>query len=180
MAEAALRRAVTGDAPAIESLMEASIRAIFPDYYFEPQQIESSVRFIGRLDMHLIEDETYFVHEAHGQVVSCGGWSRRNKLLTGPGEAPDDDRLLDPATEPARVRAMFVRADWRRRGLGSEILEASENAARAEGFTSFALRTTLPGAPLYRSYGFKDVGRFALTMPDGVSVEGISMEREFT
>jgi GNAT superfamily N-acetyltransferase len=160
--------------------MEASIRAIFPDYYFEPQQIESSVRYIGRLDMHLIEDETYFVHEAHGQVVSCGGWSRRNKLLTGPGEAADDDRLLDPASEPARVRAMFVRADWRRHGLASEILEASQDAARKEGFTRLVVGTTLPGAPLYRSDGFKDIERFKLTMPDGVSVDAISMEREIS
>ena len=157
--------------------MEASIRAIFPEYY-DAQQVESSVRYIGHLDMQLIEDQTYFVHEADGEIVGCGGWSRRNKLFAGPGDAEDDDRLLNPATEPARVRAMFVRGDWTRRGLGRAILDASEDAARAEGFTRFVLGATRPGVPLYRALGFREVDRFIVTMPDGVSVECTSMERE--
>ena len=85
--------------------------------------------------MALIEDGTYYVHEWGGEIVACGGWSRRNRLYTGSGAAADDGRLLDPASEPARVRAMFVRGDWTRRGLGRAILAACESAARAEGFT---------------------------------------------
>jgi GNAT superfamily N-acetyltransferase len=157
--------------------MEASIRAIFPAYY-DAQQVESSVKYIGHLDTQLIADGTYFVHEAAGEIVACGGWSRRNKLFAGPGDADDDDRLLDPATEPARVRAMFVRGDWTRRGLGRAILEASGQAAAAEGFTRFVLGATLPGVLLYRAFGFRDVERITVTMPDGVSVDCISMERE--
>ena len=45
------------------------------------------------------------------------------------GRGADDGRLLDPATEPARVRAMFVRGDWTRRGLGRAILERCERDA---------------------------------------------------
>src|SRR4051794_27923271 len=113
-----MRVAVASDAPAISALMEASIRAIFPAFY-DARQVESSVRYIGHLDTQLIEDGTYFVHESDdGELVACGGWSRRNKLFAGRADADDDDRLLDPATEPARVRAMFVRGDWTRRGLG--------------------------------------------------------------
>ena len=74
------------------------------------------------------------------------GWSRRDKLYTGSGETATDVRLLDPATEPARVRAMFVRSDWTRRGLGTMILEASEAAAAAEGFRSLSLMATEPGS----------------------------------
>ena len=84
----------------------------------------------------LLADGTYFVLESGGELVACGGWSRRDKLYTGSGDGADDARLLDPATEPARVRAMFVRADWTRRGLGRRILEACEAAARDEGFAS--------------------------------------------
>jgi GNAT superfamily N-acetyltransferase len=177
--QSAQRLAVASDAPAISALMEASIRAIFPAYY-DAQQVESSVRYIGHLDTLLIADRTYFVHEADGEIVACGGWSRRNKLFAGPGDADDDDRLLDPASEPARVRAMFVRGDWTRRGLGRAILEASAEAARAEGFRRFVLGATLPGVPLYRAFGFTDVERFMVTMPDGVSVECTSMERAIT
>jgi GNAT superfamily N-acetyltransferase len=173
------RLAVADDAPLISALMEASIRAVFPAYY-DARQVESSVVYIGHLDIHLIEDGTYYVHEADGEIVACGGWSRRNKLFAGRGDAEDDDRLLDPATEPARVRAMFVRADWTRRGLGRAILEASERAARAEGFKRFVLGATLPGVPLYEAFGFRPIERFPVTMPDGVSVECVSMERPIT
>ena len=93
----------------------------------------------------------------HGdELVACGGWSRRDKLYTG-GDAEGDARLLDPATEPARVRAMFVRVDWTRRGLGRRILEDCEEAARAEGFTQLVLSATLAGLPLYQAFGFQEV-----------------------
>jgi GNAT superfamily N-acetyltransferase len=171
-----MRVAVASDAPAISALMEASIRAIFPAYY-DPQQIESGVKYNGHLDMRLIEDGTYFVHEADGEIVACGGWSRRNKLFAGRGDADDDDRLLDPAAEPARVRAMFVRGDWTRRGLGRAILDACEDAARAEGFTELVLGATLAGAPLYRAHGFEDVDVLSVEMLDGVHVDVVSMKK---
>jgi GNAT superfamily N-acetyltransferase len=117
------------------------------------------------------------VHEAGGEIVACGGWSRRNKLYAGTEDGDDDDRLLDPRTEPARVRAMFVRSDWTRRGIGRAILESCERAARDEGFRNLVLGATLAGEPLYRAFGFREVERFPLTMPDGVTVECVAMER---
>jgi GNAT superfamily N-acetyltransferase len=177
--EPALRFAVPDDASEISALMESSIRAIFPAYY-DARQVESSVVYIGHLDMQLIEDRTYFVHEADGELVSCGGWSRRNKLFAGPGDAADDDRLLDPATEPARVRAMFTHVDWTRRGLGRRILEACEEAAAREGFTRLSLMATLPGVPLYRAYGFAQLEELEITMPDGVTLQCATMEKRVT
>jgi GNAT superfamily N-acetyltransferase len=159
--------------------MRESVLAFFPDFYDE-RQTESSAVHIAHLDMQLIEDGTYFVHEADGEIVACGGWSRRNKRFSGPGDRADDDRLLDPTSEPARVRAMFVRRDWARRGLGRAILESCENAAREEGFTQLVLGATMPGEPLYRAFGFEEVDRFEVTMPDGVSVTCVEMERPIT
>jgi GNAT superfamily N-acetyltransferase len=117
------------------------------------------------------------VIEAEGELVACGGWSRRDKLYTGSGDAEGDARLLDPATEPARVRAMFTRPDWTRRGLGRRILEACEEAAGREGYTRLALGATLPGLPLYLAYGFEPGEEFEVTMPDGVSVGCVAMEK---
>ena len=82
-------------------------------------QTRSSVEHVGAVDRMLIEDGTYFVADVDGEPVACGGWSRRDRLYTGSGDAADDARLLDPVTEAARIRAMFVRSDWTRRGLGS-------------------------------------------------------------
>ena len=170
------RLASTADAEEIQALMQASIRAHFPRFY-DPRHTESAARYIGELDMTLIEDGTYYVHEAGGELVACGGWSRRNRLYTGSGAAADDGRLLDPATEPARVRAMFVRGDWTRRGLGRALLDSCERAARAEGFRELVLMATLPGEPLYRAYGFREVARTMVRLPDGVELEGVAMER---
>ena len=170
------RLARPADAPAISALMRASILALFPAFY-DARYVESAARFIGELDMALIDDGTYYVHEAGGDIVACGGWSRRNRLYTGSGSSEDDGRLLDPATEPARVRAMFVRGDWTRRGLGRAILERCERDAAAEGFTTLALMATLPGEQLYRAYGFGELERTMVRLPDGVELEGVAMER---
>jgi GNAT superfamily N-acetyltransferase len=170
------RVAVVADADEIRTLMRASIRELFPRFY-DAAYTESAARYIGELDMALIEDGTYYVHEAGGEIVACGGWSRRNRLFTGSGAAADDGRLLDPATEPARVRAMFVRSDWTRRGLGRAILERCERDAAAEGFTTLALMATLPGEPLYRAYGFRETDRVMVPLPDGTELAGVAMER---
>ena len=156
--------------------MRASVLEIFPRSY-DARQTASAAVHIAHLDTRLVEDGTYFVHEAGDEIVACGGWSRRHKLFAGEGDAAGDDRLLDPATEPARVRAMFVRGDWTRRGLGRQILESCERAARAEGFTSLVLGATLPGEPLYRAFGFRAIERSTMTTPDGVDLVVVLMER---
>jgi GNAT superfamily N-acetyltransferase len=170
------RLAVPSDAARIAELMRESVLELFPAFY-DDQQTASSAKYIAHIDMQLIEDGTYFVHEADGEIVACGGWSRRNKLYTGSGDQADDERLLVPETEPARIRAMFVRGDWTRRGLGRAILEACERAAAAEGFKELVLGATLPGVPLYRAFGFREIERFTVTMPDGVSLEAVAMGR---
>src|SRR5881396_4087714 len=109
--------------------MKASAAVLFPRFYDE-RQSASAVRYVAQVDAMLLADGTYFVLESGGEAVACGGWSRRDKLYTGSGDSGDDARLLDPASEPARVRAMFVRADWTRRGLGRRILQECETAAR--------------------------------------------------
>jgi GNAT superfamily N-acetyltransferase len=170
------RLAVPADAPAIAELMRASVVELFPAYYDEKQTASASV-YIAALDLALIEDGTYYAHEAGGEIVACGGWSRRNKLFNS-SEAGADERLLDPATEPARIRAMFVRGDWTRRGLGRAILTSCVSAARSEGFTKLALMATLPGVPLYKAFGFTEVEPAELTMPDGVVLGAVAMERD--
>lgn len=171
-----MRLATPADAPQITALMRASIAAIFPAFHM-PEETARAVEHIGRLDMALIEDGTFYVHEEGGEIVACGGWSRRNKLYTGSGDADDDERLLDPASEPARVRAMFVRGDWTRRGLGRAIIDACGEAARAEGFTRLALMATLPGEQLYAAVGFREVERTMVTLADGTQLAGVAMER---
>jgi GNAT superfamily N-acetyltransferase len=172
-----LRPAAAADAPAIRALMQVAVLELFPAFY-DARQTASAAVHIAHLDTSLIDDGTYAVHEAGGgQIVACGGWSRRAKLYAGAGADDDDDRLLDPRAEPARVRAMFVRGDWTRRGLGRAILDWCVDGARADGFGGLVLMATLPGEQLYRACGFSERERCALTLPDGVVVEGVAMDR---
>jgi GNAT superfamily N-acetyltransferase len=174
--EAVLRVATLDDADEIDALMKESAAAIFPRWYGE-REAASAVQYVAVVDPMLLEDGTYFVLEAGGEIVACGGWSRRDRLYTGSGEGAGDARLLDPATEAARVRAMFVRDDWTRRGLGRRIIDACEDAARREGFRRLALTATLPGVPLYRACGFEPVEEFDAVLSDGVRVACVSMEK---
>lgn len=171
-----LRLARLEEAGAIDELMKVSTRDLFPSAY-DAAQTAASIRYIASVDRTLLDDGTYFVFEAGGELVACGGWSRRDKLYTGSGDGDADARLLDPATEPARVRAMFTRSDWTRRGLGRRILEACEAAAKAEGFRTLALMATMPGLPLYASYGFEVIDQVDIRMPDGTTIAGASMTK---
>jgi GNAT superfamily N-acetyltransferase len=173
---AVLRVATLEDAARIEALMKESAAAIFPRWYAE-REAASAVEHVAVVDRLLLEDGTYFVLEAGGEVVACGGWSRRDRLYTGSGDGADDARLLDPATEPARVRAMFVRDDWTRRGLGRRIIDACEEAARREGFSRMALSATLPGVPLYQACGFEPLEEVDTVLVDGARLTCVSMEK---
>jgi GNAT superfamily N-acetyltransferase len=172
-----LRPARLDEAEAIEALMRASIADIFPRYYDE-RQTASSVLYVGEVDRMLIADGTYYVLQVAGEIVACGGWSRRDRLYTGSGDGADDARLLDPATEPARIRAMFVRDDFTRRGIGRAIIDACQDAARREGFRTLALMGTLPGVELYAAYGFAVTGDdVEVQLPDGVHLRCKPMAR---
>ena len=174
--EPVLRVATPDDEAAVERLMKESAAILFPRFYDEPEAA-SAVRYVAQADPLLLRDGTYFVLEHGNEMVACGGWSRRDRMYTGSGDGADDARALDPATEAARVRAMFVRADWTRRGLGRRILEACEAAARAEGFRELTLVATLPGVPLYLAFGFQPVSELEVEMPDGVRIACVSMTR---
>jgi hypothetical protein len=61
--------------------MRTSVLELFPSFYDQRQTASAAVH-IAHLDMQLIEDRTYFVHEADAEIIDWGGWSRRNKLYT--------------------------------------------------------------------------------------------------
>jgi hypothetical protein len=73
--EPVLRVATLADEAAIEALMKQSGAALFPRFYTE-EQASSAVRYVAQVDPMLLSDGTYFVLEAGGVWVGCGGWSR--------------------------------------------------------------------------------------------------------
>jgi GNAT superfamily N-acetyltransferase len=171
-----LRLARPTDAEAIQALMTSSVRALFPAFY-DAEQTASAVRYIGVLDLTLIEDGTYFVVESEGgEIAGCGGWSRRATLYGGNQTPGRDGQLLDPTADAARVRAMYTNPNYARRGVGRLILSLCEAAAAAEGFTRLELMSTLAGEPLYAASGFRAVERLT-DATGGAPVPLVRMEK---
>lgn len=169
-----LRIATAADLPEIERIMRASMHALGAQFY-DAQQTASAVRYIAVADPQLVADGTYFVVEDAGAIVACGGWSKRKKLFTGTSEQAATEGWLDPATEPARIRAMFVHPEHARRGIGRLILERAEREAREAGFTTCELMATLPGVPLYAACGYEPIEDVEIELPDGVRLGCVRM-----
>src|SRR5262245_49501795 len=97
-----LRPARATDIAALARLIPESVRGLSGGFY-TPEQVESALAHIFGVDTRLMDDGTYFVAEADGQIVGGGGWSRRTTLFGGDQrKAGSPDDLLDPATHPAR------------------------------------------------------------------------------
>jgi GNAT superfamily N-acetyltransferase len=172
-----VRKAVPDDVPDLERLIEASVRALQAGDYSR-DQIEAALGIVFGVDRQLIFDGTYFAIEIDSALVACGGWSKR-KTLFGSDAAPGkDDATLDPLVDAARIRAFFVHPAWSRRGLGSRILHACEEAAIADGYTRLELVATLTGEPLYRAHGFTVMERFEVALQGGIMLPVIRMGKE--
>lgn len=170
----AMRLATLEDIAELELLIAESVRVLqAPDYTAE--QREAALGTVFGVDTQLIRDHTYFVAEAEGMTIGCGGWSRRKTLFGSDRRGGREDDMLDPACDPARIRAFFVRPGYERRGIGSAIMRASEEAAAAEGFTRLELRATLTGVPLYRVHGFREVETAEIPLPSGGSLPAVRM-----
>jgi GNAT superfamily N-acetyltransferase len=143
--------------------------------FLDPAAIAASRAIMG-LDTQLIADRTYFAVTLAGRIVGCGGWSRRATLYGSDQTPGRNAALLDPATEPARIRAMYTRPGFTRRGVGLRILALSEAAAAAEGFRRAALMATLSGEPLYRAAGYVEVERLSDDR-GGAAVPLVRMEK---
>ena len=162
------------EVPALEALIAASVRALSVGYY-SSEQIESALANVFGVDTQLIADGTYFVAELDGQIVGCGGWSQRKTLFGGDQAKVGEDDLLDPTTEPARIRAFFVHPDFARRGIGKQIIAACEEAAAAAGFRRLELAATLSGEPLYLAVGYEMIERWEHSLPDNVTMPLVRM-----
>lgn len=161
-----IRTATAADIPALESLIERSGIGLSAGFY-TPQQAEAITHDVFGVDTQLIEDATYFAIEDDTRIVACGGWSKRSTPFGGDAHKTAPDRLLDPATEAAKIRAFFVDPDMARRGLGSMLMRHCTEHARAAGFTSLELTATMPGVPLYTAHGFAPVHDVHLSLAGG-------------
>jgi GNAT superfamily N-acetyltransferase len=147
------RLARRADLDALRDLMDAAISELQKPFLDE-RQIASSRAIMG-LDTQLIDDGTYFIVEADGNLAGCGGWSRRTTLYGGDQSPGRNAALLDPAKDAARIRAMYTHPHHTRKGVGRLILSLCEEAAKSEGFQKVELMASMAGESLYRACGYE-------------------------
>jgi GNAT superfamily N-acetyltransferase len=164
------------DLDALREVMRRSIEGLQDDF-LTPEQVAASHKVMG-LDAQLVSDGTYFVVESGDRIAGCGGWSWRSTLYGGDESiVTREPRALDPATEPARVRAMYTDPDFIRQGVGKLVLQLCENAAKAAGFKTATMMATMAGVPLYRACGYAEAEASIEADIDGVKVPLVRMEK---
>lgn len=154
------------DIPALDELIVRSAGQLGTGFYTTAQTAALTREVFG-VDSQLVADGSYFVLTVDGVAAACGGWSRRSTKFGADRMKRAPDRLLDPATEPARIRAFFVEPAMARRGYGSTLLQHCSATAAAAQFRRLELVATMPGVPLYLAHGFSVIERFELALQDG-------------
>jgi GNAT superfamily N-acetyltransferase len=172
-----IRKARLDDRAAIAELIEQSARSLSRDDY-SARQIEGAIKTVFGVDTNLILDGTYFVADNGGELVGCGGWSKRRTLFGGDQYATRDGSELDPKTEAAKIRAFFIHPDHARKGIARAILATCEAAAKAAGFQSLELMSTLPGIKLYRACGYVETGCTELDVGDDLTIGLVPMRKQ--
>lgn len=188
-----LRLATPEDVPVVRELIAASVRGLQTEDY-TPAQIEGALQTVFGVDSQLIADGTYLVAEAQPLdvergpgargdsqkvIVGCGGWSKRRTLYGSDHWTGREDALLDPSTDAAKIRAFFIHPRWARLGVGSMVLKACEDAARAAGFTRLEMGATLTGAKLFGARGYVAVKPISIPLGNGEHLPVIHMEKRF-
>jgi GNAT superfamily N-acetyltransferase len=185
-----IRKASPEDIPVLKRLIDSSVRGLQSGDY-TPTQIESALATVYGVDSQLIADGTYFAVETKsatdradgrepeaGLIVGCGGWSKRKTLYGGDHWTGREDSLLDPRTNAAKIRAFFVHPDWVRRGIGSIILDACEEAAISQGFRRLEMGATLTGVPFYRVRGYVELESLGVPLANGEVLPIVRMEKK--
>ncbi|NIJ36206.1 GNAT superfamily N-acetyltransferase [Sphingopyxis panaciterrae] len=168
------RLATTDDLDSLRDVMALAI-AELQKGFLDEGQIAASRAVMG-LDTQLIADGSYFIIEDDGEIAGCGGWSRRATLYGGDHSTSlRDPALLDPATDAARIRAMYTHPAHVRKGVGRLIMALCEQAARDAGFARAEMMATLSGEPLYRACGYSPIEHVDTPGANGVAVPIIRM-----
>jgi GNAT superfamily N-acetyltransferase len=168
-----LRLATLDDIPALTALITTSVRTLHAPFYTQAE-IEGSFASVYGTDTALVKDGNYFVvttyspldissqdevQEEDGKeerIIACGGWSFRSTLYGGDQfSSRDDNNLLDPETDAAKIRALFVHPEFTRMGIGKMMLERCEEEARKRGFKKCEMGATFAGVPFYKTRGYE-------------------------
>ena len=170
------RLAALDDLDALREVMRRSIETLQTGF-LTPEQVVASHQVMG-LDTQLIRDGTYFLLESDGRIAGCGGWSWRSTLYGGDESMISREPVaLDPATDAARIRAMYTDPDFARQGVGRMVITLCEEAAMRAGFHQATMMATMAGVPLYAACGYVEIEPVLSAPVNGVRVPLVRMEK---
>ena len=170
------RLAALDDLDALREVMRRSIETLQTGF-LTPEQVVASHQVMG-LDSQLIRDGTYFLLESDGRIAGCGGWSWRSTLYGGDESMISREPVaLDPATDAARIRAMYTDPDFARQGVGRMVINLCEEVAMRAGFHQATMMATMAGVPLYAACGYVEIEPVLSAPVNGVRVPLVRMEK---
>jgi len=172
-----LREATRDDLPTLKGLIARSAHELSAGLY-TPEQVEGALLGAFGVDTQLIRDGTYYVVEAAGSIVACGGWSFRRTPFGSDDGRERDSAELDPATDHAKIRAFFVDPAHARKGLGTLLLERCESEAASRGFVRCEMTATLPGERLYAARGYVPTSHISYALRPGLAIEFVLMRKD--
>ena len=172
MSQVEIRMAMRCDIPALRDLQERSLRVLGHRHY-TASQIEAFIARIGTMDDYLVDDRTYLVAQVGGEMLGCGGWTRR--LPGYASHAQGDVHALDPSR--ATVRSVFVEPLAAGQGIGRRIMSGVESFMHMDGVRIAELGSTGNGVAFYNNLGYRELNAFHVDIGDGNSMRLIRMSK---
>ena len=157
MAEIAIRRAGPDDAVSIAAIHEAAVEDERRRGHYSDRQIDAWAhpRSLAELRAQL-RARRFFIAETS---VASAAYAQ-----------------LD--LENATLRSIYVRPEYRRRGLGRRLADTVLEAARAAGLQRLELDSSLNAVRFYEALGFARIGDVEHELRRGVAMPCVRMARD--
>ena len=160
-----LRRAAPRDAVAVGALLDACYGKLFPAGY-DATLLQAALPIITMANLRLLASGRFLIATApDDQLVGCGGWS---------AERPDSQDIVP---DLGHIRHFGTHPDWTRRGVAAAIMARCVDDATSSGVVRFDCYSSLVAEGFYRACGFVSVGPFDVTLPGGIVLPSVLMQR---
>jgi hypothetical protein len=145
-----IRTARQDDLTAIERVLAASYPVLMAGAY-EPALLARALPMMTKAQPRLVGSGTYYVAEAEGEIVGCGGWSP--EAPDRPGSAPGVSPIsgISRSAPTGSAAASGARFTGAARNARAAPASGSSNAIRASTASPSIGRSALPGWPSSRS-----------------------------
>jgi GNAT superfamily N-acetyltransferase len=159
-----VRVAHPDDAGAVGEVLRDSYPALMAGAY-EPALLVRALPLMTRPQPRLLASGTFYLCEARGEAVGCGGWS-----FEPPGGGEREPGI-------AHIRHFATRSGWAGRGVGRALYRRCEADARAAGAVEFQCYSSLNGEGFYAVLGFVRVAAIDVPMAPDLDFPSLHMRR---